>query len=146
MPSPQNLVIYELLIRDFVSTHDIKDVSDKLDYLQTLGVNAIELMPFSEFEGNSSWGYNPSFYFAPDKYYGRDTDIKDFIQECHNRGMAVIMDMVLNHAYGQNPMVRMYFNATTGKPAPDNPWFNENSPNTVYSWGYDFNHESQATQ
>ena len=109
-PPDSELVIYELLIRDFVTTHDIKDVAAKLDYLQTLGVNAIELMPFSEFEGNSSWGYNPSFYFATDKYYGTDNDFKDFIQECHSRGMAVIMDMVLNHAYGQNPMVRMYFN------------------------------------
>ena len=147
VPQPQqNLIIYELLIRDYVTTHSIKDVAAKLDYLQTLGINAIELMPFSEFEGNSSWGYNPSFYFAPDKYYGRDTDFKDFIQECHNRGIAVIMDMVLNHAYGQNPMVKLYFNTTTGKPAPENPWFNENSPNTSYSWGYDFNHESVATQ
>jgi hypothetical protein len=60
--------------------------------------------------------------------------------------MAVIMDIVLNHAYGQNPMVRMYFNAGTGKPAPNNPWFNEDSPNPVYSWGFDFNHESAATQ
>jgi glycosidase len=145
-PPIRNLIIYELLIRDFVSSHDIKDVAGKLDYMQTLGINAIELMPFSEFEGNSSWGYNPSFYFATDKYYGRDTDIKNFIQECHNRGIAVIMDMVLNHAYGQNPLVRMYFNSATGKPSPENPWFNENSPNTTYSWGYDFNHESEATQ
>jgi glycosidase len=144
-PVAGNLLIYELLIRDFVSTHDIKDVALKLDYLQTLGVNAIELMPFSEFEGNSSWGYNPSFYFAVDKYYGRDIDFKNFINECHNRGIAVIMDIVLNHAYGQNPMVRMYYNDITNKPAPDNPWFNENSPNTTYSWGFDFNHESDAT-
>ncbi|MBN1144537.1 MAG: T9SS type A sorting domain-containing protein [Bacteroidales bacterium] len=145
-PADSNLVIYELLIRDFVTTHDIKDVAAKLDYLQTLGVNAIELMPFSEFEGNISWGYNPSFYFATDKYYGTSNDFKEFIQECHSRGMAVIMDMVLNHAYGQNPMVRMYFNAATGKPTPENPWFNETSPNTAYSWGNDFNHESQATE
>jgi 1,4-alpha-glucan branching enzyme len=61
IPSQYNLIIYELLIRDFVSSHDIKEVTDRLDYLQKLGVNAIELMPFSEFEGNSSWGYNPSF-------------------------------------------------------------------------------------
>ncbi|MBN2814884.1 MAG: Por secretion system protein, partial [Bacteroidales bacterium] len=145
-PPDSELVIYELLIRDFVTTHDIKDVAAKLDYLQTLGVNAIELMPFSEFEGNSSWGYNPSFYFATDKYYGTSNDFKDFIQECHSRGMAVIMDIVLNHAYGQNPMVRMYFNPATGKPTADNPWFNETSPNTTYSWGNDFNHESSVTQ
>jgi glycosidase len=145
-PLPQDLIIYELLIRDFVDSHDIKDVTDSLDYLQTLGINAIELMPFSEFENNSSWGYNPSFYFAPDKYYGRNTDIKDFIQECHNRGIAVIMDIVLNHAYGQNPMVRMYYNSTTNKPLPNNPWFNQDSPNTAYSWGFDFNHQSAATK
>lgn len=145
-PPDSELVIYELLIRDFIASHDIKDVASKLDYLQTLGVNAIELMPFSEFEGNSSWGYNPSFYFATDKYYGTGNDFKDFIQECHSRGMAVIMDIVLNHAYGQNPMVRMYFNPATGKPTVDNPWFNETSPNTVFSWGNDFNHESPATQ
>lgn len=144
-PAARDLIIYEMLIRDFVATHDIKDVKLKLDYLQTLGINAVELMPFSEFEANSSWGYNPSFYFAVDKYYGRDTDIKDFIQECHKRGIAVIMDVVLNHSYGQNPMVRMYYNAVTKKPTPQNPWFNVQSPNTTYSWGFDFNHESQAT-
>lgn len=144
-PDAENLVIYELLIRDFVESHDIKDVKNKLDYLQTLGVNAIELMPFNEFEGNSSWGYNPSFFFAVDKYYGRDTDFKDFIQECHNRGIAVIMDIVLNHAYGQNSMVRMYYDAVNNQPAADNPWFNQQSPNPVFSWGFDFNHESEAT-
>ncbi len=145
-PASKDLIIYELLIRDFVSTHDIKDVAGKLDYIQHLGINAIELMPFNEFEGDTSWGYNPSFYFAPDKFYGRDIDIKDFVQECHNRGIAVIMDIVLNHSYGQNPMVKMYFNPVTGKPSADNPWFNIDSPNTVYSWGYDFNHESPATK
>jgi glycosidase len=145
-PRPENLIIYELLIRDFIQSHDIKDVAEKLDYLQTLGVNAIELMPFSEFEGNSSWGYNPSFYFAPDKYYGQDTDFKAFIDECHKRGMAVFMDIVLNHAYGQNPMVQMYFDKDAGKPTAQNPWFNVNSPNPVFAWGNDFNHESPATR
>ncbi|HEX2394313.1 MAG TPA: alpha-amylase family glycosyl hydrolase [Bacteroidales bacterium] len=145
-PSQEKLVIYELLIRDFVESHDIKDIKDSLNYLQKLGVNAIELMPFSEFEENSSWGYNPSFYFAVDKFYGSGYDFKDFIKECHNRGIAVIMDIVLNHSYGQSPLVRMYFNSATGKPAPDNPWYNEDSPNSVYNWGYDFNHESDATK
>src|SRR5512133_2631008 len=145
-PSSARLTIYELLIRDFISTHDIKDVISKLDYLQNLGINAIELMPFNEFEKNISWGYNPSFYFATDKYYGRDTDFKDFINECHNRGIAVIMDIVLNHSYGQSPLVQMYYNSSTGKPTADNPWYNVTSPNSTYSWGFDFNHESTATQ
>ena len=142
----QNLVIYELLIRDFVETHAIKDVQEKLDYLQELGVNAIELMPFNEFEGNNSWGYNPSFYFAPDKYYGTEFDYKAFIDECHARGMAVLMDIVFNHAYNQCSLVQLYFDNENNRPSTENPWFNATSPNDVYSWGNDFNHESEYTR
>ena len=145
-PAREDLVIYELLIRDFTSQGDIKSAMAKLDYLETLGVNAIELMPFNEFEGNSSWGYNPSFYFAPDKAYGTKQDYKNFINECHKRGIAVIMDMVLNHSFGQSPLVRMYFDGS--KPTVDNPWYNRdyNFQNTQAQWGYDFNHESTQTQ
>ncbi|MDR2058243.1 MAG: alpha-amylase, partial [Dysgonamonadaceae bacterium] len=141
---PENLIIYEILIRDFTAQRSIKGVQEKLPYLKALGVNAIELMPFNEFEANDSWGYNPSFYFAPDKAYGTAADYKAFIDECHANGMAVIMDMVLNHSYGQSPLVRMYQN--NGTVTADNPWYNATSPNTSYSWGYDFNHESPCTQ
>ncbi len=141
----EDLVIYELLIRDFTEERSIKAVKAKLPYLKSLGVNAIELMPFNEFEGNDSWGYNPSFYFATDKAYGTPADYKSFIDECHANGMAVIMDMVLNHSYGQSPLVRMYQDGA-GKVTANNPWYNVTSPNTTYSWGYDFNHESQYTQ
>lgn len=143
--NPDNLVIYELLIRDFTDDRTIKAVKEKLPYLKSLGVNAIELMPFNEFEGNDSWGYNPSFYFATDKAYGTSDDYKAFIDECHANGIAVIMDMVLNHSYGQNPLVRMY-QAADGKVSAENPWYNVNSPNSSYSWGYDFNHESKYTR
>lgn len=143
--NPDNLVIYELLIRDFTEDRTIRAVKEKLPYLKSLGVNAIELMPFNEFEGNDSWGYNPSFYFAADKAYGTSDDYKAFIDECHTNGIAVIMDMVLNHSYGQSPMVRMY-QAADGKVTNENPWYNVNSPNQSYSWGYDFNHESKLTQ
>lgn len=143
-PAPDNLVIYELLIRDFIGRHDYRTLTDTLDYLQRLGVNAIELMPFNEFEGNESWGYNTVFYFAPDKYYGTKNDLKAFIDECHRRGIAVIMDMVLNHSFGQSSMVRMYFDNATGKPL-NNPWFNADATHP-YNVGYDFNHESSFTQ
>ena len=143
--NPQNLVIYEILIRDFTEDHSIEGAKNKLSYLKSLGVTAIELMPFNEFEGNDSWGYNPSFYFATDKAYGTPTDYKEFIDECHANGMAVIMDMVLNHSYGQSPMVRMYQN-TNGSVSSENPWYNTVSPNSSYSWGYDFNHESKYTE
>jgi 1,4-alpha-glucan branching enzyme len=103
-------------------------------------------MPVNEFEGNESWGYNPSFYFAADKYYGPAGDLKAFIDACHNRGIAVIIDLVLNHSYGQSPLVQLYFDQGSGKVTADNPWYNVDSPNPVFFWGYDFNHESQATQ
>jgi pullulanase/glycogen debranching enzyme len=145
-PAKEKLVIYELHIRDFTANGDIKTVKDTLDYLQRLGVNAIELMPFNEFEGNDSWGYNPSFYFAPDKAYGTKNDYKEFINECHKRGIAVLMDMVLNHSFGQSPLVRMYFD--NGQPTINNPWYNQKSnfQHPDAQWGYDFNHESKYTQ
>jgi len=145
-PASEGLVIYELLIRDFLAAHDYQTLQDTLNYLQNLGVTAIELMPVTEFDGNESWGYNPAFYFAPDKYYGPKNDFKSFVDACHERGIALIMDMVLNHSYGQSPFVRLYNEGDYGKPTPDNPWYNVNSPNPTYSWGYDFNHESKATQ
>ena len=146
VPEASKLSIYELLIRDFTTEKTYKAVQEKLDYLKKLGINTIELMPFSEFEGNSSWGYNPNFYFAPDKAYGTKDNLKSLIDECHKQGFIVIQDMVMNHSYGSNPMVKMYWNNTLNRPAANNPWFNETSPNPVYSWGSDFNHESPATQ
>ncbi len=145
-PEAQNLVIYELLLRDFLEAHDWKTLTDTLNYFSELGINAIELMPVSEFEGNESWGYNPSFYFAADKYYGPANDLKVFIDSCHGRGIAVIMDMVLNHSYGQSPLVQLYFDEGSGKVTADNPWYNVDSPNPVFSWGYDFDHQSPQTQ
>lgn len=145
-PEREKLVIYELLIRDFTANKNIKTVTDTLGYLKRLGVNAIELMPFNEFEGNDSWGYNPSLYFAPDKAYGTPSDYKHFIDECHKNGIAVIMDMVLNHSYGQSPLAQMYLEG--GKPSAINPWYNRehNMKNPDAQWGYDFNHESRHTQ
>ncbi len=145
-PATLHLNVYELLVRDFIEKHDFSTLKDTLDYLQRLGINAIELMPVSEFEGNLSWGYNPNYYFAPDKYYGPKDTFKAFVDECHSRNIAVIMDMVLNHAYNTNPMAMEYWDAENNRPAANNPWFNTTSPNTDYSWGNDFNHESPQTQ
>lgn len=148
-PEKSKLIIYELLIRDFIEKHDFKTLTDTLHYLDNLGINAVELMPVNEFEGNLSWGYNPSFYFAPDKYYGPANDMKVFIDSCHARGIAVIMDIVLNHAMGQSPFVQLYldyYGTDQIYMKLSNPWFNVSSPNTVYKWGADFNHQSIATQ
>ena len=146
-PNPENLVIYEILIRDFTTSSKINGVLEKLPYLKELGVNAIELMPFNEFEGSDGWGYNPSFYFAPENAYGTANEFKAFIDECHAKGMAVIMDIVLNHSYRQSPMVRMYMNSNNVV-TEDNPWYNvkSNFANPNAQWGYDFNHESPHTK
>lgn len=144
-PDKNNLIIYELLLRDFVAAHNWQTLKDTLGYLKRLGVNAIELMPFNEFEGNSSWGYNPSFFFAPDKYYGTETALKQLIDECHKQGMAVIMDIVLNHTYGQSPLAQMYWDAVNNRPAANNPWYNAVAP-TAFGFGDDFNHESADTK
>jgi len=140
-----NLIIYELLIRDFVGDSDIKSVTDSLDYLKNLGITAIELMPINEFEGNDSWGYNPSFYFATDKAYGTKNDYKAFIDACHERGIAVVLDIVLNHSFGQSPLAQMYWDASLNIPSSDNPWYNQYAPHPL-SPGYDFNHESVYTR
>ena len=147
-PAKEKLVIYEMLIRDFVSTHSYKTLIDTLSYFRKLGVNAIELMPVSEFDANDSWGYNPTTYFAPDKYYGTKDDLKKFIDACHENGIAVIQDMVLNHAYNSNSMAQMYWDTANNRPAANNPWFNiqSNFANPSAQWGNDFNHESAATQ
>lgn len=147
-PKKTDLVIYELLIRDFTANHDFNTLIDTLDYLDRLGVNAIELMPTNEFEGNSSWGYNPNYYFAVDKYYGHRNTLKAFIDECHSRGIAVIVDIVLNHSYLTSPFNLMYYDWEKGRPAANSPWYNEESnfPHADANWGDDFNHESMATQ
>ncbi len=144
-PAKKDLVIYELLLRDFMDANNYTTLKDTVGYLSRLGVNAVELLPVTEFEGNLSWGYNPIFYFAPDKYYGTKTGLQAFIDECHSKGIAVIMDMVLNHSFGQSPMVQLYFDQTLQRPALNSPWFNP-VPTHPYNVGYDFNHESAATK
>ncbi len=144
-PAKEKLVVYELLIRDFTSAQTYKSIVDTLGYLQRLGINCIELMPVMEFEGNNSWGYNPMFHMAVDKYYGPKNELKRLIDEAHKRGIAVVLDMVLNHAFGLNPMVRLYWDAANNRPAANSPWFNAVARHP-YNVGYDFNHESQATK
>lgn len=142
-PAEDKLVIYELLVRDFIARHDYETLKDTLDYLSNLGVNAIELMPVNEFEGNESWGYNPSFHMALDKYYGTPESFKRFIDECHKRGIAVILDAVFNHAFSQSPLCQLYWNSKDFKPSGQNMFLNPDAKHD-FNVGYDFNHESPA--
>lgn len=136
-----NLVIYEMHFRDFTKDNNINGAAQKLDYLKTLGVNAIELLPVQEFDGNDSWGYNPCYYFALDKAYGTKKMYKDFIDACHQRGIAVIFDVVYNHATGNMPFARLYWDSSKNQTAANNPYFNVQAPHP-YNVFHDFNHES----
>jgi glycosidase len=144
-PSKQNLVVYELLLRDFVAAHDYQTLLDSLDYLQRLGVTAIELMPINEFDNNVSWGYSPSYHKALDKYYGTAEAFKTFVDACHQRGMAVIVDAVFNHVTGASPLAQLYWDAANNRPAADNPWLNPIAKHEFNVFN-DFNHQSLPTQ
>ena len=145
MPSRENMVIYELLLRDFTVEKSLEAAIAKLDYLKQLGVTAVELMPVQEFDGNESWGYNPNHFFAPDKAYGTPEMYKRFVDECHKRGIAVIIDVVFNHATGINPMAALYWNAAASATAANNPWFNVTAPHP-FSVFHDFNHSYAPTR
>ena len=146
-PDKEDLLVYELLIRDFLGTQNgnYQTLIDTLSYIKDLGFNAIELMPVMEFNGNNSWGYNPTFMFAPDKFYGPKNELKRFIDEAHAQDMVVILDMVLNQNDVPAPYAAMYYDFNSFKPTADNPWFNVNAthPFNVFN---DFNHESSYTQ
>lgn len=148
-PNKDNLVVYEVLVRDFDANRNYQDIINRIDYFKNLKVNAIHFMPVMEFEGNESWGYNTSFHMALDKFYGTADKFKELIDLLHQNGIAVILDVALNHAFGRNPMVRMWMKDPDGdgwgEPAADNPYFNEFARHS-YNVGSDFNHSSQLTR
>lgn len=148
-PKKEDLVIYEVLVRDFDANRNYQDIIDRIDYFKNLNVNAIQLMPVMEFEGNESWGYNTAFHMALDKFYGTENKLKELVDICHQNGIAVILDIALNHAFGRNPMVRMWMNDPErdgwGDPSSQNPYFNT-VPLHSYNVGSDFNHQSALTQ
>lgn len=148
-PAKDNLLVYELLVRDFTVEQNWQATINKLPYLRSLGINAIELMPVMEFEGNNSWGYNPSFHFALDKAYGTSDKFKEFIDLCHQNGIAIILDIALNHATQRSPLIRLWNNDPDGDgygtPSSTNPYFNTVATHT-YGVNEDFNHSKAETQ
>ena len=144
VPANEDLVIYELLLRDFLEDHSFESLIDTLSYLKRLGVNAIELMPVSEFENNDSWGYNPSYHMALDKYYGSPESFKKLVDAAHGMDIAILLDIVYNHAFGQSPLVRLYWDSQNSRPAENSPYFNPIAKHP-FNVGFDFNHGSDAT-
>jgi 1,4-alpha-glucan branching enzyme len=148
-PKKEDLIIYEVLVRDFDADRNYQDLIDKIDYFKNLNINAIQLMPVMEFEGNESWGYNTSFHMALDKFYGTEEKFKEFVDVCHQNDIAVILDIAFNHAFGRSPMVRMWMNDPDGDgwggPNSSNPYFNETALHS-YSVGEDFDHSNPRTK
>ena len=138
LPSNDELVIYELFVGGFSGGEAGKkergrfeDVIDKLDYLQDLGINAVELMPIQEYPGDKYWGYNPRHYFAVESSYGSSEDLKRLIDECHGRGMRVLMDCIFNHGDTETPLTKINFDY----------WFTREPSDPDNSWGPEFDYD-----
>jgi 1,4-alpha-glucan branching enzyme len=156
-PALRDLIIYELCVRDFGGQKGgvrarygrFSDVQARLGHLAQLGVNAIELMPITEFPGDSSWGYNPVFYMAPKWIYGRPNELKALVDAAHGHGIAVILDMVFNHAWPDQPYYKMYppLFGPNGEMLEDlNPFFHHHHNSHANAWGgLDWEHSSHYT-
>ncbi len=108
MPANNELVIYEMHIGTYNDAPEggpgtFASAIERLDHLVDLGINAVEVMPVGEFAGDFSWGYNNAYPFAPDAAYGGTDGFKSFVDACHARGIAVLLDVVHNH-YGPSDL------------------------------------------
>ncbi len=138
LPADSELVIYELHVGDFSGGEDdpyargkYKHVIEKLDYLSELGVNAIEVMPVKEYPGDHSWGYNPRHFFATESSYGPTEGLKQLVDECHGRGMRVIMDGIYNHSEAEAPLTQIDHDY----------WYHHAPRDPDNNWGPEFNYE-----
>lgn len=93
----EDYIIYELHTGTFSPAGDFKSIISRLDYLKELGVNAIEIMPVAQFPGNRNWGYDGVFPFAVQNSYGGAKALQELVNACHQKELAVILDVVYNH-------------------------------------------------
>jgi 1,4-alpha-glucan branching enzyme len=139
-PGLSDTVVYELHIGSFNSTNGansgtFSNAIARLDQVQQLGVSAVEVMPIAEFPGASSWGYNPTDPFAADNCaYGGPDGFKLFVQACHQRGLAVLVDVVHNH-YGPNNLDLWDFDCWGGGPAGGGIYFYGQTGVCCTAWG-----------
>jgi 1,4-alpha-glucan branching enzyme len=127
----EDLVIYELHVGSLAfgkaNPGTLTDALAYVDHLVELGVNAVELMPIAEFEGNANWGYGTSHYFAIDEGAGGTDCLRQFVKACHRQGIVVILDVCYNHfdpdgdrvewAYDSNDPTRNIYFWYEGKPS-----------------------------
>ncbi len=103
-----DIVLYELHVGAFTPQGVFAGAALKLDHLADLGVTAVEIMPVSDFKGRWNWGYDGAFPYAPDASYGRPEDFKAFVEAAHERGIAVLLDVVYNHFGPEGNFLRLY--------------------------------------
>ncbi len=141
-PALNDLVVYELHMGTFPSSSSpsrFVAATNKLDYLKSLGVNAVEVMPIAEFPGDAGWGYNPAQPFAVENIgYGGTDGLKTFVKACHARGLAVLLDVVHNH-YGPTDLDMWDFDGWQGVnaiPGGGGIYFYESNTNLqITPWG-----------
>jgi len=118
----EETIIYELHVGTFTHGGTFLSAMEKLDHLVELGITAVQLMPLADFYGNFGWGYDGVAWFAPEASYGTPDDLKAFINECHQRGLMVFLDVVYNHfgAHGNYlPAIAPIFNTKHTSPWGD---------------------------
>lgn len=93
----RELIFYELHVGTFTEEGTFDGVVAQLDHLEHLGVNAIELMPVAQFPGDRNWGYDGAYPYAVQSSYGGPSGLKRLVNECHERDIAVVLDVVYNH-------------------------------------------------
>jgi maltooligosyltrehalose trehalohydrolase len=93
----EDYIIYELHTGTFTDEGTFAGIEEKLDYLVSLGITAIEIMPVAQFPGNRNWGYDGVFPFAVQNSYGGANGLQHLVNACHQKGLAVILDVVYNH-------------------------------------------------
>ena len=111
----EEAVFYQLHVGTFTPEGTFAAAMARLDYLAGLGITAIQLLPLADFPGRWNWGYDGALLFAPDSTYGRPEDLKAFINEAHNRGLMVFLDVVYNHFGPEGNYLTVYAPALTDK-------------------------------
>jgi len=125
-PELDDLVVYELQAEEFNDTFD--GVVERLDYLQSLGINCLELMPVTSVKLDFDWGYGPLHYFAPHARIGGPDGLKRLVDACHAVGLAVILDVVYQHVDPTFPYKLVYDNVAKVAPNVPNPMFKPDPP------------------
>lgn len=138
LPQNQELTIYQMHVADFSGGENdsyargkFNHIIEKLDYLCDLGINAIQLMPIMGYPGKYSLGYNTRHFFTVDPNYGTPTDFKRLVDECHGRGIRVILDAIFNHSESEAPLTQIDHDY----------WYHHENPHKDFVWGPEFNYE-----